>query len=167
MRTLQWLSVVAALSLASLSYADERGSAGTRDVSGRALIGAMVQTPDGEALGEVTSVIADESGYARYAVLSHGETIGPGGKRSAVPWATVQSVLQNDALVMKRIDIERAPVLAGVATPNLSSGTWRRDADSYWNARISTRETPYASKQAEIAPSEPIVPAPTPLTDQT
>jgi sporulation protein YlmC with PRC-barrel domain len=167
MKTLQWLSFVAVMSLASPSYADERESSGKRDVSGQALIGAAVQTGGGETLGEVTSVIVDESGYARYAVISHGGIMGFGIKRSAVPWATVQSVLQNDSLVMERASIEQAPVLTGGKRPDPLSGTWSRDAECYWGARTSTRETPYARKQAESPHATPIVPAPTPLTERT
>jgi sporulation protein YlmC with PRC-barrel domain len=155
------------MSLASPSYADDRNISGTRDVSGQALIGAAVQTSDGETLGEVTSVIVDESGYARYAVISHGGIMGFGIKRSAVPWATVQSVLQNDSLVMERAYIEKAPVLTGDKTPDPLSGTWSRDAECYWDARTSTRETPYAGKQTESPHITPIVPAPTPLTERT
>jgi sporulation protein YlmC with PRC-barrel domain len=166
MKTLQWLSIVAALSLASLSYADQ-GETGTRDVSGQTLVGAQVQTSEGEALGEVTAVIADERGYARYAVISHGGIMGFGVKRSAVPWAAVQSVLRNDTLIMQRAHIEKAPVFTGTQARNPSSGTWSRDADSYWSSRIATRETPYRSRHAESELPGPIVPAPTPRTDRT
>jgi sporulation protein YlmC with PRC-barrel domain len=167
MKTLQWLSIVAALSLASAPYTDARDSSGTRDVSGQTLIGTKVQTLNGEALGEVTAVIADERGYARYAVISYGGIIGFGIKRTAVPWATVQSVLQNDKLTMDRSQIEKAPVLSDAKTPSLSSGDWSREADNYWNTKISTRDTPYTPKRADGLRSSPIVPAPTPVTERT
>jgi sporulation protein YlmC with PRC-barrel domain len=167
MKTLQGLFVVAAMSLTSVSYTDASGRSGTRDVSGQTLIGTEVQTLTGESLGEVTAVIDDKKGYARYAVISHGGILGWGIKRIAVPWATVQSVLQNDKLMMDRAHVEKAPVLSGSQTPDLSSSAWSRAADRYWNGKIATRETPYTPQRAERSGSSPIVPAPTPITERT
>jgi len=122
------------------------------------LVGAKVATPTGESLGEVKEVVVDTKGNPSYAVISHGAVMGVGGKRTAVPWATVQTAMQDDKLIMDRTQLEQAPVLQGSKTPDASSGTWSRDADTYWRAKVSTRST---SPMTGTSPSTPApVPAP-------
>lgn len=105
-----------------------------------ATVGTKVQMSSGESLGEVKEIFRDATGSASYAVISHGGFMGFGAKRTAVPWATVAAVMQGDKLVMERSQLEQAPVLADGQTADASVGTWSRDADQYWRAKVSTRE---------------------------
>ena len=43
--------------------------------------------------------------------------------------------MQDDKLIMDRTRLEQAPVLVGMRTPDVSNGTWSRDADNYWRAK--------------------------------
>ena len=121
-------------------------------------VGAKVATPTGESLGEVKEVVVDKKGSPSYAVISHGAVMGVGGKRTAVPWATVQTAMQDDKLILDRMQLEQAPVLQGSKTPDASSGTWSRDADTYWRAKVSTRSTSPATGTSPSTPAP--VPAP-------
>jgi len=107
------------------------------DKAGAKMVGTKVQTSTGESLGEVKEVLLDKQGAASYAVISHGATMGLGGKRTAVPWANVKSAMQNDQLIMDRSQLEQAPVLPNGKTPDASSGTWSHDADTYWHAKLA------------------------------
>jgi sporulation protein YlmC with PRC-barrel domain len=125
------------------------------DRHGANIVGAKVQMSTGENLGEVKEVLRDKQGNASYAVISHGAVMGLGGKRTAVPWETVESAMQDDKLIMERAQLEQAPVLPSGKTPDASSGTWSRDADTYWLAKVSTRST------------SPSTPAPTPAKERS
>ena len=74
MKTLHSLSLVAALGLASTVYAQAptnppgptaSSMTGTQAAK---LVGAKVEMPNGEALGEVKDVVVDKQGNASYAV---------------------------------------------------------------------------------------------------
>jgi hypothetical protein len=104
--------------------------ASVTDKPGEATVGMKVMT-SGESLGVVQAVLRDSKGDASYAVISHGA------KRTAVPWATVQSMMRDNKLVIERSQLEQAPVLANDKTPDASSGTWSRDADKYWRTKAA------------------------------
>lgn len=152
-KSLAFLSLVAAMGLGSASYvqgqspapsqsasrhpAIESDSARSKDVSGQTLIGTKVKTASGEDLGEVSSVVGDQSGYARYAIVSHGGIMGLRVTRTAIPWATVETIMHDGRLIMDRSQLQRAPVLADDAMPAISSGSWSREADGYWSGKFS------------------------------
>jgi hypothetical protein len=119
--------------------------AGKTGKSGAQMVGMKVQMSTGENLGEVKEVLYDTRGDASYAVISHGGIMGMGIKRTAVPWATVKSAMHEDQLIMDRSQLEQAPVLPSGKTPDVSKGTWGRDADAYWQAKVSTRSTSSAT----------------------
>jgi len=131
---------------------------GKTDEHGAKMVGTKVQMSTGENLGEVKEVLLDKQGNASYAVISHGAVMGVGGKRTAVPWATVKSAMHDDKLIMDRSQLQQAPVLPSGKTPDASTGTWSRDADTYWRAKVSTRST---------NPSTPPSPAPTAEKERT
>jgi sporulation protein YlmC with PRC-barrel domain len=111
------------------------------------MIGMKVQMSSGESLGEVKEILVDKKGDASYAVISHGSVMGVGAKRTAVPWATVKSSMQDDKLIMDRSQLEQAPVLSGNKTPDATTGTWSREADDYWRTKSSTRATSAPDKE--------------------
>lgn len=114
---------------------------GKTEKSGAEMAGMKVQMSTGENLGEVQEVLYDTRGDASYAVMAHGGIMGVGIKRTAVPWATVRSAMHEGKLIMDRSQLEQAPVLPRGKTPDTSKGTWSRDADAYWQAKVSTRST--------------------------
>jgi hypothetical protein len=155
MKSLASLSLVAAMVLGSASYAQDQSpapsrssarhpatesdSARSRDVSGQTLVGTKVKMVSGEDLGEVSAVVGDQSGYARYAIVSYGGTTGLRVKRTAIPWTIVESVLRDGKLIIDRSQLESAPGLSDDRTPTLSSGSWSREADGYWSGKILSR----------------------------
>jgi sporulation protein YlmC with PRC-barrel domain len=128
-----------AVSATHVADASMKGS--KADKHGAKMVGTKVQTSTGENLGEVKEVLLDKQGNASYAVISHGAVMGLGGKRTAVPWANVQSAMQDDQLIMDRSQLEQAPVLPSGKTPDVSSGTWSRDADTFWHAKLAKDHT--------------------------
>jgi hypothetical protein len=146
MRTLQSLSVLAALGLAGTVFAQAQtppdrseATAATRmaSASGKhapAIVGTKVEMSSGEELGEVKEVLRDQNGESTYAIVSYGGIMGFGTKLTAVPWATVKSHMQDDRIVMARSHLESAPVLARGKPTDASSDQWSRDANKYWTA---------------------------------
>jgi len=49
-----------------------------------------VKNIDSEQLGRISELVIDKSGQTRYAVLSHGGTLGINEKMTAVPWKALQ-----------------------------------------------------------------------------
>ncbi|HKZ72794.1 MAG TPA: PRC-barrel domain-containing protein [Steroidobacteraceae bacterium] len=112
--------------------ADAKTTASSTGKQTPAIVGTKVEMSSGENLGEVKEVLLDKQGDASYAIIAHGGFMGVNTKRTAVPWKTVETKMHDGKLVMDRSQLEHAPVLAGSKTPDASSGTWSRDADSYW-----------------------------------
>jgi sporulation protein YlmC with PRC-barrel domain len=111
------------------------------------MIGMKVQMSSGESLGEVKEIVVDEKSDASYVVISHGSVMGIGAKRTAVPWATVKSSMQDDKLIMDRSQLEQAPVLSGKKPADVTTGTWSREADDYWRTKSSTRTSSSPEKE--------------------
>src|ERR1700741_1484763 len=57
---------------------------------GSKLIGADVENPQGENLGDIKDVVFDSRGHIEYAVLDFGGFLGMGEKYFAVPWAALK-----------------------------------------------------------------------------
>jgi hypothetical protein len=165
MKTLHSLSIVAALGLASTAYAQAPGSSTATDAIApvvasskphhhpAAIVGTKVQMTTGENIGEVKEVLLDRQGNASYAVVSYGAVMGIGAKRAAVPWASVKSAMQDGKMIMTRSRLEGAPVLPSGKVPDTSSGTWSRDADTYWRTKVSTGSIAPAAGDAKPAPA--------------
>jgi hypothetical protein len=141
---------------AGTHMAEASAKAGKSD----AKMGTKVQMSSGESLGEVKEVLIDGKGDSSYAVISHGGVMGVGAKRTAIPWATVKSSMQNDKLIMDRTQLAQAPVLSGDQTPDASTGTWSREADDYWRTKTVTRAESPATGTIPM-------PAPAPVKDPT
>jgi hypothetical protein len=129
--------------------AAESDGARSKDVSGQTLVGTKVRMPNGADLGEVSAVVGDQRGYARYAIVSHGGIMGLRVKRTAIPWATVESALRDGKLIMDRSQLESAPVLSDDMTPTISSGSWSREADGYWSGKIPSRTDERVRQRAD------------------
>jgi sporulation protein YlmC with PRC-barrel domain len=97
-----------------------------------AVIGMTVVTSSGTTLGRVQDVIVDGYGRQDFAIVRYGGMAGVGARYTAVPWATVAEMLDRDRLVIDRMALEGAPQLENAGARN---GTWRRDAERYWQTR--------------------------------
>ncbi|ADJ29408.1 PRC-barrel domain-containing protein [Nitrosococcus watsonii] len=54
------------------------------------VIGTTVKNKQDKKLGEISDLVIDKSGQVKYAVLTHGETLGVGGKKTAISWDLIQ-----------------------------------------------------------------------------
>ncbi len=100
--------------------------------AGTVTAGMRVQTPAGEALGTVRDIVPSASGDPAYVLITT-----PTGKKTAVPYATVQSVTRNGSIVLARARLEGAPQVKDSQLQNSSDTGWQKQADRYWNGRDS------------------------------
>jgi len=132
------LSVISLLSLAWVAGA----FAADRDIpwhliKGSTFIGADVENPQGQDLGDIKDVVIDRaSGRIAYAVVSFGGFLGMGEKLFAVPWgAFTQPNANNDKFVLA-VDKERltnAPGFDQHNWPQMASREWVTSLYSYYN----------------------------------
>lgn len=108
------------------------------------LVGAKVQSPTGESLGDIKDVIIDwKSGKVQYSVLSFGGVLGIGDKLFAVPSTALTSKPDTKELVLP-IDKQRlkdAPGFSKDNWPNFTDETWQKTNDSFYSPK-PTMTTP-------------------------
>jgi sporulation protein YlmC with PRC-barrel domain len=133
-----FLGVVALLSLtcAAGSFAQDRDLPWNL-IKGNTFIGADVQNPQGQNLGDIKDIVIDRaSGRIAYAVVSFGGFLGMGEKLFAVPWgALAQPKADKDTFVLD-IDKERlknAPGFDAHNWPQMASREWVTSLYSYYN----------------------------------
>jgi len=148
------LGVIALLSLvgAAGSFAADRDLP-WHLVKGSTFIGADVENPQGQNLGDIKDIVIDRaSGRIAYAVVSFGGFLGMGEKLFAVPWgAFAQPRADKDKFVLD-VDKERlknAPGFDQNNWPQMASREWVTSLYSYYNV------PPYwtASMEASMAPA--------------
>ena len=146
------LGVIALLSLACAagSFAQDRELPWSL-IRGNTFIGADVENPQGQNLGDIKDVVIDRtSGRIAYAVVSFGGFLGMGEKLFAVPWdAFSQPKADKDKFVLD-IDKERlknAPGFDEHNWPQMASQEWVTSLYSYYHV------PPYwtASTEASMA----------------
>jgi sporulation protein YlmC with PRC-barrel domain len=133
-----WLGVVALLNLVCVvgSFAQDR-EIPWQLMKGSTFIGADVENPQGQDLGDIKDVVIDRaSGRIAYAVVSFGGFLGMGEKLFAVPWgAFSQPRADKDTFVLD-IDKERltnAPGFDANNWPQMASREWVTSLYSYYN----------------------------------
>jgi sporulation protein YlmC with PRC-barrel domain len=133
-----FLGVIALLSLACAagSFAQDRELPWNL-IRGNTFIGANVENPQGQNLGEIKDIVIDRaSGRMAYAVVSFGGFLGMGEKLFAVPWgAFSQSKADKDTFVLD-VDKERlknAPGFDAHNWPQMASREWVTSLYSYYN----------------------------------
>jgi hypothetical protein len=107
-----------------------RPKAGREAKLGRISAGSLVQSPAGEPIGRVEDIVPDtRTGEPAYVVISSrsGST--------AVPYATIAPMFQDDHIVLDRSRLEAAPQLRDGQLLNRSDATWKQAADRYWESR--------------------------------
>jgi len=133
-----FLGVITLLSLACAvgSFAQDRELPWNL-LRGNMFIGADVQNPQGQNLGDIKDVVIDRaSGRIAYAVVSFGGFLGMGEKLFAVPWgAFAQPKADKDTFVLD-VDKERlknAPGFDAHNWPQMASREWVTSLYSYYN----------------------------------
>lgn len=100
------------------------------------LVGANVQSPTGESLGQVKDVIIDwKTGKVQYDVLSFGGVLRIGDKLFAVPPSALKSKTDAKELVLP-IDQQRlknAPGFDKDNWPNFTDVTWQKANDQFYS----------------------------------
>jgi len=144
------LGVVALLSLVCTagSFAADRDLP-WQLVKGSTFIGADVENPQGQNLGDIKDIVIDRaSGRIAYAVVSFGGFLGMGEKLFAVPWgAFAQPRADKDKFVLD-VDKERlknAPGFDQNNWPQMASREWVTSLYSYYNV------PPYWTASAEAS----------------
>jgi sporulation protein YlmC with PRC-barrel domain len=133
-------AVIEALSLLSLMVT--MGAFAAEDlpwklVKGSTFIGADIENPKGENLGNIKDVAIDRvTGRIVYAVVSFGGFMGLGDKLFAVPWgAFSQSVTDKDTFILA-VDKDRlknAPGFDQKNWPQMASREWVSSLYTYYN----------------------------------
>ena len=133
-----FLGVITLLSLACAvgSFAQDRELPWNL-IRGNTFIGANVENPKGQNLGEIKDVVIDRaSGRMAYSVVSFGGFLGMGEKLFAVPWgAFSQPKADKDTFVLD-VDKERlknAPGFDAHNWPQMASREWVTSLYSYYN----------------------------------
>jgi hypothetical protein len=109
-----------------------------------------VQTPAGEPLGTVRDIVPNASGDPGYVLIT-----APSGRKTAVPYFTVQSVTRNGSILLDRARLEGAPQVTDSQLLNPSDTRWQKQADSYWNGRDSLQSQPGQDKAHSSTPGRP------------
>jgi hypothetical protein len=119
--------------------------------AGTVSAGMPVQTPAGEALGTVRDIVPNASGDPGYVLITT-----PTGRKTAVPYSTVQSVTRNGSIVLARARLEGAPQVTDSQLLNSSDTRWQKQADRYWNGRDSLQPAqPGGGKANSPTPDHP------------
>jgi sporulation protein YlmC with PRC-barrel domain len=125
---------------------------------GSKLIGADVENPQGENLGDIKDVVIDQDGRVTYVVLAFGGFLGLGEKYYAIPWAALtpeagQKPGDRNRYILN-VDKERlknAPGFDRNNWPDMADRTWGEQIYAYygitpyWQARgsqLSSATTP-------------------------
>jgi sporulation protein YlmC with PRC-barrel domain len=133
-----FLGVITLLSLACAvgSFAQDRELPWSL-IRGNTFIGADVQNPQGQNLGDIKDVVMDRgSGRIVYAVVSFGGFLGMGEKLFAVPWGAFSQPKADKETFVLDIDKERlknAPGFDAHNWPQMASREWVTSLYSYYN----------------------------------
>ena len=106
-------------------------------VKGNTFIGADVENPQGQNLGDIKDIVIDRaSGRIAYAVVSFGGFLGMGEKLFAVPWGAFSQPNANKDKLVLAVDKERlknAPGFEQHNWPQMTSREWVTGLYSYYN----------------------------------
>jgi len=124
---------VCSLLFATVSFAQPKMA--TNMHRGSKLIGANVENPQGENLGDIKDVVFDSQGRVAYAVMAFGGFLGLGEKYFAVPWAALrpeagQQPGDTERYVLN-VDKERLK-----NAPGFDKNNWPNMADRSWAEQI-------------------------------
>lgn len=91
--------------------------------------GKLVQSPQGTVIGQVHEVIPEPaSGRPAYVLVATDSGV------TAIPYWAIGHLLRDAHIVVDRSMLAEAPRIPGSAAPKNGDGSWREQADRYWNA---------------------------------
>lgn len=111
------------------------------------LIGMVVVSADGSAVGVVKDIIFDRQGRATHMVIAYGAEprTGPAempddgkpasnsaGKLTAMPWDAALASIKDGRLVLDSAKLQGAPSFTPGTWPNLDDPGWSASTDTYW-----------------------------------
>jgi sporulation protein YlmC with PRC-barrel domain len=149
MKTCTVMLALGSLLLATVSFAakDERADI----YRASKLIGADVENPQGEKLGDIHDIVLDPAtGRIRYAVLSFGGFLGLGEKYFAIPWTALTSKAGEKGDFILNIDKEKlknAPGFDKNNWPNMADRSWAEQVYAYYGV------TPHWEQEAKMRES--------------
>jgi sporulation protein YlmC with PRC-barrel domain len=118
------------------------------------VIGSDVSNHQGENLGRVSDLIADEDGRISYLVLARGGVLGIGSALVAIPTTSVAPRVTDDGKVIIDLDarvLEEAPTFSAGSYPDFSDRQWQEEARGYFESG----ETAPAVEETEPSPMQP------------
>ncbi|RJP21660.1 MAG: PRC-barrel domain containing protein [Candidatus Abyssobacteria bacterium SURF_5] len=100
------------------------------------LIGTSVRNQQGETLGEVEEVIADQNGRISYLILSMDGAIGVTDRWVPVPWRAADARVSDDEirLNISRSRLENAPSFRSDLLPDFSQARVQEDINAYYDS---------------------------------
>jgi sporulation protein YlmC with PRC-barrel domain len=142
---MQWTKTGAvALALCSLLLATVVFAAQPKTDMYRAskLIGADVENPSGQSLGDIKDIVLDpQTGQIAYAVLGFGGFLGMGEKYFAIPWAALSAKEKRPGEIDKfvlNVDQEKlknAPGFDKNNWPNMADRSWGQQVYAYYGVQ--------------------------------
>jgi len=131
------LGMLCLLSVAVTTWAFAAADVPWKLVKSSTFVGADVENPKGEDLGDIKDVVIDRAtGRIAYAVISFGGFMGLGDKLFAVPWgAFSQSAADKDTFILD-VDKDRlknAPGFDQHNWPQMASREWVSSLYTYYN----------------------------------
>jgi sporulation protein YlmC with PRC-barrel domain len=128
------------LLLATASFAQtaqkEDVTAGSNIYRSSKLIGADIENPQGENLGDIEDIVIDPAtGHVAYAVLSFGGFLGVGEKFFAIPWAALTPKSGETERFVLNVDKERlrnAPGFDKNNWPDMANRQWGEQVHAYY-----------------------------------
>jgi sporulation protein YlmC with PRC-barrel domain len=107
---------------------------------GSKLIGADVENPQGEDLGDIKDLVFDSQGRVMYAVLAFGGFLGMGEKYFAVPWAALKPEIgqkpgdrERYVLNMDKERLQNAPGFDKNNWPNMADRSWAEQIHAFYS----------------------------------
>lgn len=134
------LGIISLLSLGLTAAAWAAEETSWHLVRGNTFIGADVENPQGQDLGDIKDIVIDRSaGRIAYAVVSFGGFLGLGDKLFAVPWSAFSQAMPSSQGVLGRntfilaVDKERLS-----NSPGFDQNNWPQMASREWVTNLYT-----------------------------
>lgn len=102
------------------------------------VINVDVKNHQNEDLGKIKAIMLDKfNGQVAYVVLSYGGFLGMGDKLFALPWDIFAYAPTEDCfkISLDKEKLKNSPGFAKDNWPDMSSTTWRKSINSYYNSR--------------------------------
>lgn len=130
-------AVPAGTAAAPIGKLDDKTTGNTVRVS--QLIGADIENPQGEEVGEVSDIVLDSAGgKVRYAAVTYGGFMGIGDKLFAVPWEAFKCVQDEDDANEYNLVLDVTPEKMKGAT-GFDQETWPNFADQTFTGELDKR----------------------------